>query len=78
MGLEECLDCGGTVADSVGACPHCGSKANSRKRKTEQVAAAIEATTIKNVWQFIRVPFWIVLSFFLFVVVLFALVLASQ
>ena len=32
MGVEECLDCGGVVADTAETCPHCGSRANYEKR----------------------------------------------
>jgi len=76
MGLEECLDCGATVADSVGACPRCGSTANRTKRRTEQVVAAIEAPVIKPLWQLIRKPFWMFLFTFLFVGIVAALLAA--
>ncbi len=40
MGVENCLDCGGNVADSARNCPHCGSAANYLNR--------IDSNTRKN------------------------------
>ncbi len=43
MGVEECLDCGGVVADTAVTCPHCGSKANFGKRNQPSAAEMMRA-----------------------------------